>query len=185
MAGSVAVAVREPDRARVRPEPVDTRPSRRLSEVFHLLDDLAQVTAGSAALFRGIEQVTGLRVGEIQTLLAVVGGTDRIPELASRVGQPEEAGAVTVAGLVDRGLLQWHHPDVAAGQPDPTVARMRLTDAGAALLEQTEGVQIRLLDTLVASLGQEGVSSLRASLQALARLFGTMPSPTTPVSSGQ
>jgi DNA-binding MarR family transcriptional regulator len=155
----------------IRPAPVDADPSRQLADVLGVLDDLARVTTGATSLFQGIEQVTGIRVGEIQVLLAVAHGADRVPHIAARIGQPEEAVLVTVAGLIDRGLLRWRRPPTTPGD-DPV--GLQLTDAGTVLLEQSQAVQIRLLDTLVAELGQDGVASLRANLRALARVFAAI-----------
>lgn len=172
MAGPATATAPELETTRSRPAPVDADPSHQLDAVLDLLDDLALVTTGSAALFRGIERVTGLRVGEIQVLRAIAHGADQTQQIASRVGQPDEAAMATVGGLVERELLQWHSPGTSAGSD--SVGGLRLTDVGTAVLEQSEGVQIRLLDTLVGELGQQGVGTLRTSLGALARVFGAM-----------
>lgn len=168
MAGSTAATTEFSASGPTRPGHVDTNPSSRLGDVLEVFDDLAHVATGATALFQGIEQVTGIRVGEIQVLLAVAHGTDRVSYVARRIGQPTDAALVTVTGLVDRGLLRWHR---SPATPD---ARLRLTDAGTVLLEQSQAVQIRLLDTLVAELGQAGVSNLRADLRALVRVFATI-----------
>jgi DNA-binding MarR family transcriptional regulator len=170
VAGLTAAITASSTRHLTRPAPVDADPSRQLADVLEVLDDLAQVTTGATALFQGIEQVTGIRVGEIQVLLAVAHGADRVSHMAARIGQPAEAALVTVTGLVDRGLLRWHRPPPPGDDP----VGLRLTDAGTALLEQSQAVQIRLLDTLVAELGQDGVGSLRANLRALARVFAAI-----------
>lgn len=169
MAGPAA-AVQRRDRTQDRPAPIDTDPSRRLGDVLDLLDDLAQVAAGSAPLFSSIEQVTGLRVGEIQVLLAVAHGADRAAMVASRTGQPNDAALATIARLVNSRLLV-RHADGAAGDGDGTAATLRLTDPGMAVFEQAEAVRIRLLGMLAAELGREGVEALRAGLRAFARVL--------------
>lgn len=174
MAGPSAAEVHKRDRTQDRPAPIDTDPSQRLGDVLDLLDDLALVTAGSATFFSSIEQVTGLRVGEIQVLLAVSHGADRVSRLASRTGQPDDAVRATIAGLVDRGLLQRPAAGTAEDGGD-SAASVRLTDSGTAVFEQAEAVRIRLLGMLAAQLGREGVESLRAGLRALARVFEAEP----------
>lgn len=174
MAGPAAAAVQKRDRTQDRPAPIDIDPSQRLGDVLDLLDDLALVTAGSATLFRGIERVTGLRVGEIQVLAAVAHGADRATQVASRTGQPDDAAIATIAGLVDSGLLQRPVPGTAEDGGD-SAASVRLTDSGTAVFEQAEAVRIRLLGMLVSELGREGVESLRAGLRALARVFEAEP----------
>jgi DNA-binding MarR family transcriptional regulator len=173
MTGPAAAAVKR-DRAQDRPAPIDTDPSQRLGDVLDLLDDLALVTAGTAMLFRGIEQVTGLRVGEVQVLLAVAHGADQATQVASRTGQPDDAALATITGLVDSGLLRRHVPGTAEDGGE-SAASLRLTDSGTAAFEQAEAVRIRLLGMLVAELGREGVEGLRAGLRALARVFEAEP----------
>ncbi|HEU0041940.1 MAG TPA: hypothetical protein VFQ15_06290 [Jiangellaceae bacterium] len=148
-----------------RPVPLDTEPSRRLGEVLRLLDDVAAITGVTNGLFHGIEQVTGLRPGEVQVLLAVALGAQAIPDVAQRTGQADAATAATVDGLIHRGML--------ASTPHE-VSWLELTDAGAAVLEQVEGVQVRLLDTLVDALGEVGVAGFRATLQAIASVANTV-----------
>jgi DNA-binding MarR family transcriptional regulator len=148
-----------------RPVPLDTEPSARLGEVLRLLDDVAAITGVADGLFYGIEQVTGLRPGEAQVLMAIAHGARVIPDVALRTGQADAATMATVDGLIRRGLL--------ASRPDE-VGRLDVTDAGAAVLEQVEGVQVRLLDTLVEALGEVGVAGFRATLQAIASVANTV-----------
>ncbi|HEX6197181.1 MAG TPA: hypothetical protein VFZ37_14810 [Jiangellaceae bacterium] len=158
-----------PERDFAQSAPVDASPSGRLGEVLGLLDELAEIIRESDALLRGIEQVTGLRVGEVHVLLAVAHGTDRLGPIAQRIGQPGRAARATVEGLIDRGLLAWRHEDtVEGGAPADLV---RLSEAGAAALEQTQGVQIRLLDTMVGQLGGHGVAAFRTTLRAVGEVL--------------
>lgn len=148
-----------------RPVPLDTEPSSRITEVLGLLDDVAAITGVAYGLFHGIEQVTGLRPGEAQVLLALAHGTDSIGEVAKRTGQADAATAATVDGLIERGLV---------GSLADGADRLGVTDAGSAVLEQVEGVQVRLLDTLVEALGEVGVAGFRATLQAIASVVNTV-----------
>jgi DNA-binding MarR family transcriptional regulator len=159
------IAVTEPDQQ--RPGQVDADPSARLEEVLHLLDELTEVAGLSEGLFRAIEHVTGLRVGEIQVLRAVTRSGAEVHDVASRVGQPDDAVNATVDGLVERGLFR---RDRRAG-PN---AVLRLTGAGTAALEQTQGVQIRLLDTLVAEVGADGARAFRTTLHGIAGVLRTL-----------
>ena len=171
MAGPATAAVQRRNRTQDRPAPIDTDPSQRLDDVLDLLDDLALVAAGSATLFSSIEQVTGLRIGEIQVLLAVAHGTDRADLVAARTGQPNDAALATIARLVDSGLLLRWHAQSGAGDGDGSAATLRLTESGVAVFEQAEAVRIRLLGMLAAELGREGVEALRAGLRAFARVL--------------
>lgn len=149
-----------------RPGQVDADPSARLEEVLRLLDELTEVAGLSEGLFRAIEHVTGLRVGEVQVLRAATCGAE-VYDVARRVGQPDGAVNATVDGLVERGLIR---RDQQAG---PT-AVLRLTEAGNAALEQTQGVQIRLLDTLVAEVGADGARAFRNTLHGIAGVLRTL-----------
>lgn len=158
-----------------RPAPIDTEPSGRLEEVLGLLDELTEVARVSEGLFRGVEQVTGLRAGEVHVLLAVAHGTSAVREVARRIGELDDAAGATVESLIQRGLLAGNHRDDS--RDDSSAAGfLHLTDQGAAVLEQIEGVQVRLLDTLVEALGQEGVRGFRATLQAIAEVWNSVAS---------
>lgn len=154
----------EPGHSRSRPGQVDADPSTRLEEVLRLLDELTEVARLSGGLFGAIEQVTGLRVSEIQVLRAVTRSGVEVHDVARRVGQTDDAANATIGGLVERGLI---HRDQRAGQ----TAMLRLTEAGTAALEQTQGVQIRLLDTMVGQLGGHGVAAFRTTLRAVGEVL--------------
>lgn len=157
----------EPGHSRSRPGQVDADPSTRLEEVLRLLDELTEVARLSGGLFGAIEQVTGLRVSEIQVLRAVTRSGVEVHDVARRVGQTDDAANATIGGLVERGLI---HRDQRAGQ----TAMLRLTEAGTAALEQTQGVQIRLLDTLVAEVGADGMRAFRTTLHGIAGVLRTL-----------
>jgi DNA-binding MarR family transcriptional regulator len=148
---------------------VDTRPAARIQDVLDLFDELARIARMSEGLFAGIEQVTGLRVGQVQLLRSVAGGAVEARELARRVGQTDEATTATIDGLVRHGLL---HRERRPVKPE----RLRLTGKGTALLEQTQGVQVRLLDTLIGEAGADGVQAFRTTLNGIADVLGTIAS---------
>ena len=168
-------AVAGPERHPHRPAPVDTEPSGRLDEVLGLLDELTEVARVSEGLFRGVEQVTGLRAGEMYVLLAVSHGANPVREVARRIGKLDDAAGATVESLIQRGLLARNHRD-DSGDGLSAPGFLHLTDQGAAVLEQIEGVQVRLLDTLVETLGEQGVRGFRATLQAITEVWNSVAS---------
>src|SRR5690606_2215040 len=97
-----------------RPAPVDTHPSARFEDVLGLFDELAEVTRLSEGLFSGIEQVTGLRVGEVHLLRTAAHEAADVHEIARRIGQTDDAASATAEGLVRRGLLHQERSDEGA-----------------------------------------------------------------------
>ena len=94
---------------------------------------------------------------------------------ARRIGEVDDAAGATFEGLIRRGLLaRGHRDDSRGGSSAPGF--LQLTDQGAALLEQIEGVQFRLLDTLVEALGELGVHGLRTALRAITEVLNTVAS---------
>lgn len=156
-----------------RPPPVDTDPSARLGVVLGLLDELTGVARVSEGLFGGIEQITGLRPGEVHVLLAVAHGANPVREVAQRIGEVHAAADATVEGLIRRGLLVRHHLD-DSGNGSAPASLLHLTDTGSALLEQIEGVQVRLIGTLVEALGEQGVQDFRTALRAIVEVLNTV-----------
>jgi len=130
----------------VGPEPhphraasVHTEPGGRLGEVLGLLDELTEVARASEGLFRGVEQVIGLPADEVHALLAVAYGTSPVREVARRIGELDDAADATVESLIGRGLLARNHRD-ASRNGSTAPGFLQLTDQGAALLEQIQGV---------------------------------------------
>jgi len=133
--------VERPGPPQHRPTPVDTEPRGRLDEVLGLLDELTDVARVSEGMFRGLEQVTGLRAGEVYVLLAVAHGASPVREVARRIGELDDAAGATVESLIQRGLLARNHRDDSRdGSSAPGF--LHLTDQGAALLEQIEGSDV-------------------------------------------
>ncbi|MEO8556853.1 MAG: hypothetical protein ABI474_09295 [Actinomycetota bacterium] len=171
----VEIAVVGPERHGHRPAPVDTEPSGRLDEVLGLLDELTKVARASEGLFRGVEQVTGLRAGEVHVLLACAYGASAVRDVARRIGELDDAAGATVESLIQRGLLARNHCE-DSGEGSSVPGFLQLTDQGAAVLEQIEGVQVRLLDTLVGGQGEQGVPGFRATLQAITEVWNSVAS---------
>jgi DNA-binding MarR family transcriptional regulator len=148
-----------------RPRPADSAPSNRVGDVLGLLDDLSVVVELADRLLRGIEQLTGLRPGEIRVVLALSAGARPLDEVARQIGETDPATAGAVDDMVGRGVLERRNSNGEA---------VRLTETGVALLEQIQGVQVRLLDALAEAAGESGVQVVRTTLQAFAKVAGTV-----------
>ena len=149
---------------------VDLVPGDRLGDILELLDDLAAINRMSEGLLHQVQQLTGMRLGELQALLAVAQGADHPRAVAVATGQVDEAATATLESLIGRGLVGRHpHPN-APEQAEP--ALLHVTDLGVAALQQAEGIQVRVLEAVVLSLGQRRTSQLRTSIQALSQVMG-------------
>ena len=149
------------DLVRSPAQPVD-----RLEEVLGLLDELSELARAGEALARRLEAVSGLRTGELQALAAVADGADHPRAVARRTGQVDEAAAVTVGSLVQRGLLGRHrHPASRSLGAFPSL--VHLTEAGRVALAQAEGLRIRALASVVRELGDAEADGLRTTVLAL------------------
>jgi hypothetical protein len=137
-----------------RPLPADA-PGARLAVVIQLVDELDDITRAAAEVAAGVEEATGLRRGELAALTAVADGARSARDVGRDVGQPDDAAAVTAGSLVHRGLLR------RAGD------RLELTEEGRVVVQQVEGLRIRLLDSVVGALGPRATGQLRAAVQAL------------------
>jgi DNA-binding MarR family transcriptional regulator len=145
-----------------------------LTDVFDLLDDLAGLGRVVDGLSRRLVGVSGLRAGELQALIAVAEGAEHPRAVARRTGQVDEAGPATVAALVRRGLLGRHrHPASPAGAEQGSL--VHLTEAGRVVLDQVQGLRIRLLAAVVAQLGDDEAQRLRSSVRTLGAALGTAP----------
>ncbi|MFC4554629.1 MarR family winged helix-turn-helix transcriptional regulator [Georgenia faecalis] len=145
-----------------------TQPSAHLTRVLDVVDEGVPLTTPHTAVSRTIEQLTGLRLGEVQTLAAVADGAHHHREIARRTGQPDAAAAATVDGLVARGsLARRHHP--AETRPGATPTLVGLTSQGEAILRQAEAIQVRVLDAVVEALGSDQTDQVHAAGQAVRR----------------
>jgi DNA-binding MarR family transcriptional regulator len=150
-------------------ESLNLVPGERLGDILELLDDLAVINRASEGLLHQVQSLTGLRLGELQSLLAVSQGAEHVRAVAAATGQVDEAATATIDSLEGRGLVARHrHPNAPEGAAPQL---LHLTDLGGAALQQAEGIQVRVLEAIVLALGQRQTSQLRTSIQALAAVM--------------
>ena len=147
-----------------------TAPGANVATILELDADSSRLEQTRRVIVNGVEELTGLRLGELQTLTAVSEGADHHRTIARLTGQTDAAAAATVEGLVRKGLLaQHHHP--AESRPDAEPTLVHLTPQGEAVLGQSEAIRIRLLDAMTQSLDEAELEQVRAAADAL-RLGG-------------
>jgi DNA-binding MarR family transcriptional regulator len=136
--------------------PLEIRPGTSMTGVLALMDELALLAGAGEEVRRQVEELTGLRSGELQALLAVADGADRPAAVAEATGQVHDAAAATIEALRRRGLV-----NRAPG------AALRLTEYGQVVRQQAEGLRIRALHGVVSALGEQATAELRSTVQAL------------------
>lgn len=137
-----------------------------MAAILELDIDSGQREQARRLIVGGVEELTGLRLGELQTLTAVAEGADHHRTVARLTGQADAAAAATVAGLVRKGMLaQHHHPNERNAQATPTL--VHLTPKGEAVLGQSEAIRIRLLDTVAQTVSAPELEQMRAAADAL------------------
>lgn len=145
-------------------------PQTDLSAIYATESEAERLEGTRRKIVGGVEELTGLRLGELHTLIAVADGADHHREIARTIGQPDAAAAVIVDGLVKRRLLaRHHHPAERNPYAEPTL--VSLTARGHAVLGQSEAIRIRLLDAMTQSLDEAELEQVRAAADAL-RLGG-------------
>lgn len=144
-------------------------PGSSITGVLTLMDELAGLAGAGEGLFRRLEELTGLRAGELHALLAVADGADRSEAVAETTGQVDDAAAATVTSLRRRGLV--------TGSGNADAVTLRLTESGQVIRQQVEGIRIRLLHGVVSALGEEATGELRSTVQALGRVLSTGDAP--------
>lgn len=153
-----------------------TEPSGRLTDTLELVDRVGVLSDSRDHVFRTIEELTGLRLGELQAIEAVDDGADHPREVARRTGQTAAAATATCDGLVDKGLLGRHHHESAPqGGDEPGL--VHVTAAGRVALGQVEALQVRLTDSVLAGLGEEEAQRLRTAVDHAGRRLATAGSP--------
>ena len=90
-----------------------------------------------------------------------------VSEVARRVGELDAATNATITSLTKRGYLVQERGDPGGALAVSHV--VRVTETGLALLDQMAAVQLRLLDTLVVTLDDDGVRGFREALRSLAK----------------
>jgi DNA-binding MarR family transcriptional regulator len=131
-----------------------------MTGVLELLDDLGGLAGAADGPRRRVEELTGLRGGELQTLLAVASGVDRTADVAERTGQVDDAATATLRALRGRGLVSRTHGE-----------SWRLTESGRVVQQQAEGLRIRVLHGILGALGEDAADGFRTTVQALATVL--------------
>ena len=147
--------------------PLEIRSGTSMTGVLALMDELALLAGAGEEVRRQVDELTGLRSGELQALLAVADGADRPAAVAEATGQVDDAAAATIEALRRRGL-------VVRGPV------LRLTESGRVVRQQAEALRIRLLHGVVSALGERATDELRGAVQAL----GSVLSPDAPAAFG-
>jgi hypothetical protein len=149
--------------------PLEIRPGTSMTGVLALMDELALLAGAGEEVRRQVDELTGLRSGELAALLAVADGADRPAAVAVATGQVDEAAVATILALRRRGLVT-----------GASAAALQLTEHGQVVRQQAEGLRIRVLHGVVSALGEQETASLRSTVQAL----GSVLSPELPRGSG-
>ena len=151
---------------RVRQVLRTTTPGTGMATILELGMHSEQREQTRRLIVSGVEELTGLRLGELQALTSVADGADHYRAIARLTAQADAAAAATVDGLVRKGLLaRHHHPAEPNVDAEPTL--VHLTPKGEAVLGQAEAIRIRLLDTLAQSLTPDELEQVRAAAYAL------------------
>lgn len=151
---------------RVRQVLRTTTPGTGMAAILELGVDSAQLEQTRRLIVGGVEELTGLRLGELQALTSVAEGADHHRTIGRLTAQADAAAAATVDGLVRMGLLaRHHHPAEPNAGAEPTL--VHVTPKGEAVLGQSEAIRIRLLDTLARSLSPDELEQVRAAADAL------------------
>jgi DNA-binding MarR family transcriptional regulator len=139
-----------------------SEPTTRLTDTLQLVEEMSAVTRSQEQIYATIEGLTGLRFGELQALTSVADGAEHARAVARATGQVDAAAEATLEVLERRGLLARHaHP---AGPDGAAPSLVHLTPSGAVALQQAEALQVRLLDSALASLDAEEAGRLRAAV---------------------
>ncbi|WP_155855118.1 hypothetical protein [Actinotalea ferrariae] len=146
-----------------RPAQVDREPGSRLGQALLLVNEIDRTARLLRPILRTVKRLTGLSPAQVHALLAAAedGEVDR---------GPRDDGAIRPA-LAGTGLIT---ADATTAE-GPDGAGSRLTDSGRAALEQIQGLQIRILDTVMTSLPEREVDEILASLRRIGDSLEGMP----------
>lgn len=137
-----------------------------MATILELDDDSGQREQARRLLVTGVEELTGLRLGELQTLMAVAEGTDHYRTVARLTGQADAAAQATVTGLVSKGMLaRHHHPSERNLRAEQTL--VHITPKGEAVLVQSEAIRYRLLDTVAQTFSGSELEQMRIAADTL------------------
>ncbi|MEE6287155.1 MarR family winged helix-turn-helix transcriptional regulator [Georgenia sp. MJ173] len=152
--------------ARARQELRNAAPSEHLATILDLEGGSDRLATARHQVLGGVEELTGLRAGELHTLLAVADGAEHHRDVARRTGQADAAAAATIDGLVRHGLLdRHHHPSEPNAEATQTL--VHVTPRGQAVLGQSEAIRVRLLDKIAGSLEDVDLETARSTVDAL------------------
>lgn len=166
----LAVRAEEQAIARIQQTLRRTVPQSDLSEIYGTESEALRLEGTRRKIVGGVEELTGLRLGELHTLIAVADGADHYRVIARMIGQTDAAAAVTVDGLVRKGLLtRHHHPSEPNPKAEPTL--VSLTARGGAMIGQSEAIRIRLIDAVAQNLDEDELRHVRLAAETL-RLKG-------------
>lgn len=147
-----------------------TTPSQHVSDVLDVAEEAQFLATAREEIFGGVERLTSMRLGEIQTLVAVAEGAEHYRQVARATGQVDAAAAATVDALVRKGALARHrHPRAGDGE---ALTLVHLTPRGSALMAQSEAIRVRLLDAVLDSLDAETSAGIRLAAQTLTQTLG-------------
>lgn len=137
-----------------------TPPSGKITEIADDMEPLPVMFSNHRAAAAHVEELTGLRMGELHALLAVADGARTLPAVAEATGNVDKAAAATVEHLLGRGLLS-----VDGGV-------LRLSAPGTAAVQQAEAMYIRVADVVSSALGAERAKEVHEAALAIgARVF--------------
>jgi len=163
MADAIGARSRQPEYAS-RPTPMDREPGSRLGQTLMLVNEIDRTARLLRPLLRTVKRLTGLSPAQVHALLAAAEDSqvDRGPRDDGPIG-PALAGTGLIAA------------DDATTAEGPDGAFSRLTDSGRAAFAQIQGLQIRILDTVMTSLPEGEVDEILASLRRIGDSLEGMP----------
>ena len=146
MADAVDARPRQPEHPS-RPAPMDREPGSRLGQALMLVNEIDRTARLLRPLLHTVERLTGLSPAQVHALLAAA-------EDAKVDSVPRNDGA-NIPALAGTGPIAAYD------------ALGRLTDSEHAALEQIQGLQIRILDTVMTSLPEGDVDEILALLRRI------------------
>jgi DNA-binding MarR family transcriptional regulator len=135
----------------------DAAPSpERLTAAIEVFEQLQELLGFAPRLLGAIEQLTGLRLGQLRLLHAIATQPGGVDELAARIGEHPDAARATVATLATAGMVTVEPAATAVDGRDDLVAAtatgrratadaetITLTESGRARVDQLTALQLR------------------------------------------
>lgn len=160
---SLIAPMPSPDHTDVSERPVtDTAaaPSGDALETALLLSQtLGELAAIGPHLRERIEDVTGLRSGELRVLRAIVedDGVPAVDDVARVLGEHPDAVAVTVASLRERGMIT-PPPDTGGASTEG----LEVAERGRVRLDQLAALEVRMLASIPSTVTSPMLTAARA-----------------------